>query len=110
MLRIEHDTMWRDTLHEMGLQTFLQHPESRAAADVGAERNVDARVEMALERENPAAERGVAACTMRDRRTGRGQPLEFGIGRQNAMGHDGSRTAQVVSLVHGQVVARPREK
>ncbi len=46
---------------------------------------------------------------MRDRRTGRGQPLEFGIGRLNAMGHDGSLTAQFVSLVHGQVVARPRE-
>src|SRR5258705_13581188 len=94
----------------MGLQAFLQHPEPRAATDVGAKRHADTRFDMPSQWKNPAAKCCVAARAVSDCSTGRGQPPELGIGRVNVVRHDSARATERVSLVDGEIVARPRKQ
>ena len=46
---IEKHAIGRDALQQVRLQSFLEHPESGAAADIGAERASHAGVDVALQ-------------------------------------------------------------
>ena len=67
-------------------------------------------IEVAPEWKDSAAERRVAAWTMRYGRARRSEPLELRIGCVDVVGHHRPRAGQRVPLVHGQIVLRPRKK
>ena len=58
-------------LGEVGLQCLLEQGEPGAAADVGTQRDLGTVLDVAAEREQPAAQRGVAGRAVRDPGTGR---------------------------------------
>ena len=109
MRRSQQRTVRREALQQVRLQTFLEHPESGAAADVGSERTAHARGDVPLQRKQPAAERGVAAGAVRDRGAAGRQALQFGIGGMNIVRHHRAGAGQLESLIHGQDNRRPTE-
>ena len=91
-------------LHEVGLQPLLEQREAGAGADVGAERDPDAVLDVAAQREQPAAEGGVAGRAVGDRRAAPGEHAELGVGRVHVVGEHGALAEQAVRVVGVDVV------
>src|SRR5690348_14867128 len=64
-------------LGEVGLKPLLEQGEPRARTDVGTESHAYAVRDVAGEREEAAAERGVAGRAVADRRTAGGEQLQL---------------------------------
>ncbi len=86
-------------LQEVGLQAFLEQREPGAGADVGAERHRDTEGQVAVEREQPAPERGVARWAVRYGGAAGGQELQLGVGGVHVVGEDAAGADQTVPVI-----------
>src|SRR5690348_3135927 len=91
------------------MKGFLQHSKTGAAADVGAERAMYSGLPMTPQREQAAAQRGVAAGAMSNGDMTRGEAAQFRFGGLDVVGHHRARASETEALVDREIVRRPRK-
>ncbi len=91
-------------LHEVGLQPLLEQREPGPCADVGAEGDPYAVLDVLAQREQPAAEGGVARRAVRDAGAALGKERELAGGRMDVVCVDASAADQPVPGVAREVV------
>jgi len=75
---VEHGAVGGDPLDQVRLQRLFHDSETGASADIGAEREVDAGVDVPLHGEHPAAQHEIARRAVGDRGSRSREPLQLG--------------------------------
>ena len=104
------DAAGHQVLHEVRLQSLFQQGKAGAAAHVAAQRDVHAGVQVAAQREEAAAERGVAARAVRGGAAVRGHDAQFAVGRVDVVRQDRVAADQSGAFVGVEVVAGAGEQ
>src|SRR5215471_20412678 len=99
MRGIQRHTFSSDALHQVRLQPFLQHPEPGATADIRSKRHTHARIKVAPQRKDPAAEGSVARRTMRDRRCGYREAVKLTVRREDIVRKHRARSRELETVV-----------
>jgi hypothetical protein len=108
--RRERHALWNQPLQHVALKRLLYHAEADARADVGSQRETDARGEMPPHGEDASPQRGVAARAMRNGRACFGQARQFEIAGEHVMREYGSWAGKSEAVVNRQITFRPRKR
>ncbi len=103
-------TVAQQPLHEVGLQSLLEQREAGAGTHIGAERDPHSVVEVPAQREQPAAQRGVAGRAVRDGGALRAEQPQLPVGRVHVVRQHAPRADQAVPVVGVDVVVRVVEQ